>query len=351
MEVYYEVKAPGSYGGIDSLYRLMKQRGENVTRKQVADWLAEQETYGLHKPVRRRFARRKIYSRGIDYLWQADLVDMSHLVEENDGYRYLLTVIDVFSKQAWVKKLKKKDGKSVTDAFDEIFVTRKPAKLQTDKGKEFLNATFQRRLADLGIQFYVSQNEDIKASVVERFNRTFKTKIWKYFTHRNTARYLDVLDDLLYSYNRTRHRTIGCAPIEVTKENESSIRERMYGKEVINKSSAKFKVGDKVRISKTRRAFDKGYLPNWTEEIFTVTEVIDTKPRTYKLEDYGHEKIEGSFYEKEIQRVVKTDDVFKIEKVLSTRKRKGVKEYFVKWKGYPEKFNSWIGESDLTTSI
>ena len=185
---------------------------------------------------------------------------MSHLVEENDGYRYLLTVIDVFSKQAWVKKLKKKEGKSVTDAFDEIFVTRKPAKLQTDKGKEFLNATFQRRLADLGIQFYISQNEDIKASVVERFNRTFKTKMWKYFTHRNTARYLDILDDLLYSYNRTRHRTIGCAPIEVTKENESSIRERMYGKEVINKSSAKFKVGDKARISKTRRAFDKGYL-------------------------------------------------------------------------------------------
>ena len=86
MEAYYDVKAPGSYEGIDALYRLMKQRGEKVTRKQVADWLAEQETYGLHKPVRRRFARRKIYSREIDYLWQADLVDMSHLVEENDGY-------------------------------------------------------------------------------------------------------------------------------------------------------------------------------------------------------------------------------------------------------------------------
>ena len=234
MEAYYDVKEPGSYGGIDALYRLMKQRGENVTRKQVVDWLAEQETYGLHKPVRRRFTRRKIYSRGIDYLWQADLVDMSHLVEENDGHRYLLTVIDVFSKHAWVKKLKKKDSKSITEAFDEIFATRKPFKLQTDKGKEFLNATFQRRLAELQIQFYVSQNDDIKASVVKRFNRTFKTKMWKYFTHKSTARYVDVLDDLLHSYNRTRHRTIGCAPIEVNKENESTIRERMYGKEVTN---------------------------------------------------------------------------------------------------------------------
>ena len=100
MEAYYDAKAPGSYGGIDALYRLMKQREENFTRKQVADWLAEQETYGLRKPVRRRFARRKIYSRGIDYSWQTDLVDMSHLVEESDEYRYLLTVINVFSKQA-----------------------------------------------------------------------------------------------------------------------------------------------------------------------------------------------------------------------------------------------------------
>ena len=250
-----------------------------------------------------------------------------------------------------MKKLKKKDGKSVTDAFDEIFVIHKPAKLQTDTGKEFLNATFQRRLADLGIQFYVSQNEDIKTSVVERFNCIFKTKMWKYFINGNTARCLDVLNELLQSYNRTRHRTIGCTPIEVTKENESSIRERMYGKEVISKSTAKFKVGDKMRISKTRRVFDKGYLPNWTEEIFIVSEVIDTKPPTNKLEEYEYEKIEGSFYEKKIQQVVKTDDVFKIEKVLSTRKRKGVKKYFVKWKGYPEKFNSWISESDLATSI
>ena len=223
----------------------------------MVDWLAEQETYGLHKPFRRRFARRKIYSLGIDYLWQADLVDMSRLIEENDGYQYLLTVIDMFSNRAGVKKLKKKDGKSVTDAFEEIFATYKPVKLQTDKGKEFLNTTFQRRLANLGIQFYVSQNQDIKARVVERFNLTFKTIMWKY--HSNSTSYLDVLDELLHSYNRTRHRTIGCAPIEVTKENDSLIRERMYDKDVICRSTAKFKVGGKVQINKTRRAFDKGY--------------------------------------------------------------------------------------------
>ena len=152
----------------------------------------------------------------------------------------------------------------------------------------------------MNVQFYVSHNNDIKASVVERFNRTFKTKMWKYFTHKSTTHYVHVLDDLLHSYNRTRHRTIRCAPIEVTKENETTIRERMYSKEVDSKSPAKFKIGDQVRISKTRRAFDKGYLPNWIEKIFTATEIIDTKHRTYKLVDYGNEKIEGSFYKKEM---------------------------------------------------
>ena len=196
------------------------------------------------------------------------------------------------------EKVEQKDGKNVTDAFDETFVTRKLVKLQTDKGKDFLNATFQKRLADLGILFYISQNEDIKASVIERFNRTFKTKMWKYFTQKSTARYLDVLDDLLYSYNVQNAASNDRMCTEVTKDNESSIREKMYGKKVISKSSAKFKVGNIVRISKSRRAFDKGYLPNWTEEIFTVIEVIDTKPRTYKLEDYRHEKTEGNFFRK-----------------------------------------------------
>lgn len=97
MEAYYDVREPDSFGGINTLYRLMCNKQNKVTLEQVRGWLTEQESYGLHKPVCRRFKRRKIYSRGIDYLWQANLVDMSHLAKNNEGYRYLLTVIDVFS--------------------------------------------------------------------------------------------------------------------------------------------------------------------------------------------------------------------------------------------------------------
>jgi hypothetical protein len=133
MEAYFNVREPGSYGGIGSLYRLMKQKKHNVTHKQVTNWLAEQEAYNLHKPIRRRFPQCKIFTKGIDYLWEADLVDMTHLADHNDGYRFLLTVVDVFSKYAWTMLLKRKDARYVAEAFDNIFIGRKPQKLQTDK--------------------------------------------------------------------------------------------------------------------------------------------------------------------------------------------------------------------------
>ena len=277
----------------------MKQKDPKITRKDVIKWLSAQETYTLHKPVRRRFARRKIYSRGIDYLWQTDLVDMNHLASHNNNYRYLLTVMDVFSKYAWVLSLKKKDSITVMEAFESIFTQRKPLKLQMDKGKEFINATFQNGLKDLKIQFYVSQNEDIKASVVERLNRTLKTKMWKYFTHRNSYKYIEVLPDMVHSYNETYHRTVGRSPASVKKKDEPVIRLKIYGPET-KPGKPKLKVGDKVRISKMRRTFDKGCLPNWTQEIFTVSEVFPTNPPTYRLKDYDDEEIEGSFYDTEI---------------------------------------------------
>lgn len=353
MEAYFDVSEPGSYGGVQALYRLLREKNVKITLKQVREWLAEQDSYSLHKPVRRRFQRRRIYARTIDYLWQTDIVDMIHLAEYNDGYRYLLTVIDVFSKYAWVVPLKKKDAISVAAAVADIFAKgRKPLKLMSDKGTEYTNNTLQRKLREERVQFFTSQNEDIKASVAERFNRTLKTKMWRYFTHRNTNRYIDVLQDFVHSYNHSYHRTIGRTPASVKHEDVDEIRTRMYGDDAAAAPPpSKLKVNDKVRISKTRRVFDKGYRANWTGEIFTVVEVIRTTPTTYKIADYGGEIIEGSFYDYELQAVIKNDDVYKIDKILRTRRKNGAKEYFVKWKDYPDKFNSWVGESDLVGAI
>jgi hypothetical protein len=154
----------------------------------------------LHKPTRRRFPRRQVVVYGIDHQWQADY--LGKLAYYNKGFKYLLTCIDVLSKYAWVLPLKDKTGTSLKEAFQVIFKTgRQPICLQTDRDD---------------VHFFTMYNDETKASIVERFNRTLKTKMWKYFTHRETLKYMDVLPDMVESYNRTVHRSIGMPPAEVT---------------------------------------------------------------------------------------------------------------------------------------
>jgi len=120
--------------------------------------------------------------------------------------RYLLTCIDVFSKRAWAVPIRSKSARDVVEAFEKIVVERNCTMVQSDKGTEFVNSTFQSMLRRRGIKFYTSENEDLKASVAEGFSRTLKTKMYRCFTHANTRRYVDVLDDLLHSYNNAYHR-------------------------------------------------------------------------------------------------------------------------------------------------
>jgi hypothetical protein len=246
---------------------------------------------------------------GIDHQWQADLVDVSRLSKENDGIKFLLTVIDVLSKYAWVVPLRDKTGRSLVEAFTEIFAEgRVPDRLQTDKGTEFLNRVFQSFLKTHGVKHFVTHNVETKASIAERFNRTLKTRMWRYFTRKGTQHYLDVLANLVRAYNHSHHRSIGRTPVSVSEENVADVLQQLYGhggKDPV----AKFREGELVRISKARRTFKKGYLPNWSEELFTVSRGRATNPPVYVLKDYRGDELEGTFYEPELQRVTKTDDV------------------------------------------
>ena len=143
------------------------QRETNNSLRNVKDWLSGVDVYTLHKPVRLRFRRRRTFAKGIDDLWQINLVDVSALAAHNDGYKYILTVIDVFSKFAWALPLKNKTGVTLTEAFSTILQSVKPTFVQSDKGTAFLNSMFQKLLADNAIKFYTSQNEDIKCAIVE----------------------------------------------------------------------------------------------------------------------------------------------------------------------------------------
>ena len=214
----------------------------------------------------------------------------------NKGIKYLLCAIDFFSKYAFVVPLKDKKGISIANAFNKIIKqsNRKPNKIWVDQGGEFYNNVFKKWLLDNDIIMYSMYNEG-KSVVAERFIRTLKNKLYKHMTATGKNVYYDILDDLVNKYNNTKHSTIKMKPIDV-KDNK-----RVYIDEH-NEKDSRFKVGVRVRISKFKNIFAKGYIPNWSTEIFIVNKVNDTVPYTYNLKDLNDEGIIGSFYERELQK-------------------------------------------------
>ena len=165
----------------------------------------------MNKPVRRRFDKHTVFAKQVDDIWTADLVDMSLFSKSNKGYKYLFTVIDVFSKYGWIVPLKTKTGKEVAQAFRKLFHNGQPSRFWTDKGTEFYNRQLKGVLEANNVMLYSTENEE-KSSVVERWNRTMKNIMWKYFTANNTQKYIDVLPNMVDKYNSTYNRSIKLKP-------------------------------------------------------------------------------------------------------------------------------------------
>ena len=221
-----------------------------------------------------------------------------------------------------MQPLKDKTGVQLVKAFEKSLKTgRRPIQLQTDRGKEFYNKTFQQFLEKEKIHHF-STEEDAKASVVERFNRTLKTRMYRYFTSANTLRYEDVLQSLVRGYNATKHGSIGIPPKDVTIKNERRVWQRLYRRRLKPiRKKPRFRVGDRVRLNKKHRTFKKGYLPGWTEEVFTVDRVMQGPVNTYKIRELDDTPLQGTFYEQDLQKVYMDDDaMFRIEKVLKRQK-------------------------------
>ena len=359
--VYTDPRLPGSFSGPEKLKRgVQKSQDYTVSIKSIKEWLRQKDTYTKYRAARKNFPRNRIVAANIVALWQGDLAEVGDLIKENGDVKYLLVIIDVMSKYVWVEPLKTKECKEILTAMKNIFQRsgRKPEKLQTDQGGEFLGKPLQNFLKKEKIQFYTVKS-DKKAAVVERVIRTLKDKLYRYMHEKHTRRYIDVLQDLVASYNDTYHRSIKRAPSDVSMENEGKVLETLYGdawkvdrldlqgKQRVNRP--KLKVGDFVRITKLKGVFAKGYWGNWTEELFIVRSVEERRPYiVYKLEDWKREPIEGAFYEHELQLVSKDLEGFwKVEKVVKTRKVRGKKEHWVKWEGYPESMNSWVSDEDI----
>lgn len=294
----------------------------------------------LHAPARKNYKRRPVVIRDINETFQADLVDMQAYPDK--GHKYILTVIDNFSKYAWARPLKSKTGPDVTAAMEDIFKEgRVCKKLHVDQGTEFYNADFKAMLRKYNVEMY-STFSFLKAMIVERFNRTIKTMMWKKFSLNGNYKWLGILPDLVSKYNNTVHSKIKMKPIDVNEDNAESLKLRVYNNYDVSDRAGKFKLGDRVRISKSKTIFTKGYLPSWSSELFSIAKVKKTKPVTYELKDYRDQPIEGCFYAEELQKT-KHPDVYIIEKIL---RKRGSKVY-VKWLGFDSSHNSWVSKKDL----
>lgn len=295
--------------------------------------------FSLHKPARRRFPVRSYRAKYKNQFWQADLEEMIPHEKENKNFKYILTVIDVFSRYAWALPLKNKSAKAVTSALKKIIdKVGLPKFLHTDQGKEFENSILRKTIPN---QFSVKSA--VKAAIVERFNRTLKSRMYKYFTHIGNYRWYDILQRLVDGYNNTYHRTIKMTPREAyDSKNKKKVfltQERRISMK--KKEKAKFKSGDYVRLSKVKHIFEKGFTTNWTEEIFRVHRVFKKyMPIMYSIKDCDGNIIEGKFYKYELQKVAAPNS-FAIEEIYETRANK----VRVKLLGYKQ--SKWIPLKDI----
>lgn len=352
-EVYTDPSHEAGYSGIKKLSVACREPQSDVRR-----WLLDQESYSLHFPARRRFRRNPVIATSIGDLCQADLVDMSAFASQNDGYRYLLTFIDVFSKQADAVSLTNKTAREIMEGFRKIFEKFIPRQIQTDRGLEFKNKTVLNYMKANGVNLYFSYNQDVKAAVVERFNRTLKSKMFRYFTHAGSRRYIDVLSDLIQSYNNSYHRSIRMRPVEVEAADPGLVFRNLYGYSSERAmlladptEKPKFRIGDTVRLRYHVEPFAKGYYPNFTDQTFTVTAIIRSVPRLmYKVTDFENNPLPRKLYAEDMLKIP-ANPRYRIEKILKRRKTREGDELFVKFLNYPDSANQWIPASAVEDVI
>ena len=295
----------------------------------------------LHKQARVNYPTRYVELKGINDLYQGDLVEMIPFAKINKGYKYIMTIINCFSKYAIAIPLKTKKAFEIVAALTPVLKNHPMKHFQTDQGTEWFNTKVKSLLQKFNVNHYFTYS-DKKASIVERFNRTLKGKMWKTFSEQGNYRWLELLRKLITNYNNTVHRTIKMKPRDVTKLNEKEVLLNIIKNRKSFYVKPKFSVGDKVRISRIQKAFTKGYVPRWSNEIYTVHRVQPTRPVTYLLKDERGEVIKGGFYQQELSKT-KYSNTFLVEKVI---RRKGNK-FLVRWLGFDKSHDSWIYKKDL----
>jgi len=339
-----------AFSGVDNIY---KHYLKSLSKKDIQNELSKNRTYTLHKETKSTKHFNPFYIYKLHQQWQSDICYLPKACVPEFRNKYLLCTIDVFSRKLFVRILERKDSETVLKAFEETHkhINKTPEVLFVDRGGEYTNKKFQNYCKMNNIKLVFAYNET-KACHVERCQRTIQNILYKMLEANQTINFFPLVEKVVKLYNNRINRITGFSPnnafLEKNSINVRNNLEKYYLKaREKTRKKARYKIGDIVRISLKKKAFNKGYLAQFTEETFKIFNVSTSMPQPrYYLSTLDGEKVKGSFYENEI--TLSKHETFKIEKVIKKRKRNGKLEYFVKWVGYPSSQNSWVSEKWIT---
>lgn len=336
-----------------------KREYPRLKERQISDVLSSVHTYTLHREVKRVNVFNPFFIYNLRQQIQIDLIDVSKLQEYNNGVCFLFVAIDCFSKKTWIIHQKNKRGATTLKSFKNLmqFLGDKPPKsIFFDRGTEFCNALVYDYIRGLNIKLH-HPNSEFKAAIVERVNRSIQDIIFKYLTENETFHFLDVMNELLRSYNERYHRTIKMSPSDA-EDATNHVIVRSNLNEYYDKARSKrtkrvrFKVGDTVRLAKLKHQFQRGYNERFKRELFEVVEIFTRMPITqYALKSLNNQEvIVGKFYANELQK--HSSKIFRIEEVMKSRTLKnGKKQHYVRWQDFDESHNSWVDDNQFTRAF
>ncbi|KAL3122232.1 hypothetical protein niasHT_009122 [Heterodera trifolii] len=328
--LYKDLSSPVAFTSVEPLLREAQKTQPKINRIDVQNYLATQRTYTLHRQAKRRYRRLPTLAPGLHTEWQADLAIFDRLAKQNRGYKYLLVCIDTLSRQLFVEPVKTKTSANMIIAFGRIFKRSKyiPWKVLTDQGKEFTARAVQQFFRTNDVEhFCMLTSPQFHAGMAERANRSIKERLYRYFTERNTYKWIGVVQEIVRAINHSPNSTIGMCPADVNFKNAEALRQKLHNAvENVVRRQPRYRVGDRVRIEKYKHVFKKGYLPRFTNELFTVAEVHpERSPIVYRLRDDHNEIISGWFYANDLCKTLedKQQKMYEIEKILKKKRQNG----------------------------